>query len=111
MTDSVSIRVQTASELPFKGDTIFLLGAAKTGKTILAASASRYAPIPLNPKVRTKTPDVLFIQLEPGGINSALEQGLDPNIIDLADVEYCLPSSDAQLFKNELMLDWRKIRP
>lgn len=112
-----TIKIQPADTLPFEGAGIFILGSPKTGKTVLACTASKFAPVPLNPKVRTELPDVCFVQLEPNGIKSAIALGMVPkHTIDLSGSEYMVPvdfaaAPDKARTSNDALLDWNKVRP
>ena len=107
---TVSLNIQSADNMAFEGAAIFLLGSPKTGKTVLACTASAYAPSPLMPTTRTSLPDVLVLQFEPNGTSSALHMGLAPQVLDFAATEY-LVNSDSDKVSNDGLLDWNKVRP
>lgn len=114
---SVTIDISPADQLPFEGAALLVVGNFKSGKTVLGATASKKAPVPLNPKVRTELPDVMFIQLEPNGIRSATSLGLVPShVLDLSGPAYRTAldfsaAPDKAKTSNELQLDWAKVRP
>jgi hypothetical protein len=114
----IKLKVSEGDKLPFEGAGIFVIGSPKTGKTVLACTASQYAPQPLNPKVRTVLPDVCFVQLEPNGLKSATALGLVPkHVIDLSGSDFMVPvdfdavPDSKSKTSNDALLDWTKVRP
>jgi len=111
-----TIKIQTADTLPFEGAALFVVGQYKCGKTVLGATASAYAPNPLNPNIKTELPDVMFVQLEPNGIRSAVSLGLVPkHVLDLSGPDYRVAVDFAAVpgkekTSNEMLLDWGKVR-
>lgn len=108
-----TIKIQVADQLSFEGAAILTIGNFKSGKTVLGATASKSAPNPINPNVRTELPDVMFIQLEPNGLRSATALGLVPkHVLDLSGADYrAVEVASSQKTSNELQLDWNKVRP
>jgi hypothetical protein len=114
----MTINVQQADQMPFEGAAMFVVGNFKSGKTVLAHTASQFAPVPLTPGKPTLLPDVAYIGLEPGGIRAATAMGLNAkHVLDLSTSEYRVPfDADADVVagkgaSNEMQLDWTKIRP
>ena len=113
----IELDVVQADALAFNGAALLVVGNFKSGKTVLAATASKDAPAKLDPKNKTLLSDILFLQFEPGGIRSATSLGLVPkHVIDFAAPKYRIaqdPAAEADKSKtsNELLLDWTKIRP
>lgn len=114
---TVNLTVSSADQVAFNGAGMFVIGAPKSGKSVLACTASKDAPKPLNPKTKTILSDILYLQLEPRGVSSAVALGLVPkHVIDLSAPEYLVPVNfEAQEVSrkssNDALLDWTKVRP
>lgn len=109
---------KSADALDFNGGALIVTGNFKAGKTVLAHTASAFAPNPLNAKTKTTLTDLAVIQLEPNGVRSAVSLGLvAANVLDLSGPEFRRAfEADAELTaakggSNELGLDFLKVMP
>lgn len=109
---------KSADELSFDGAAIIITGSFKSGKTVLAHTASGNSPTPLTPKTRITLKDTAVIQLEPNGVRSAVSMGLvAAHVLDLSGPEFRRPfEAEAELTaarggSNELGLDFTKVFP